>query len=446
MVRKPTWKSVRRVALRVILVLCIATLVAYAVQLKRVHDARTAFESDLTAHQRLGEPVFAEDFQVPPASNPTNNPAKYWKEALLSLDRYSISYMPSIFDEPQPLMLPFIERLRRVDQASLDAVEQAMKCGERADWPSVVVDAASFENESSYAIWELQELLSIDVRYSAYCGDYPRVFERLAQLHRLSLDLDSSIFGPCDLWHWTRATELIAIQIARDPQIRSGIRVFPEKECAGLIRELLDDAAMFKSDRRTLLCQRSWFLNSLLSVNGLELSHTGLERSVRLADWLQLPGSFRTATQLLAFHDKLTLSFYRPDYEGFLQSCPKPQWLSGEPLRMTSLEEHLLSFPAMHYNAETDRHLAAMTVAMEWYAAEHGGTFPQSPLELIPKYLPEMPGDSSTDGSPLQFRNDERAVIFSTRWWGSTRVATAVDREDPFYELDDTHVFLSSRH
>jgi hypothetical protein len=61
-------------------------------------------------------------------------------------------------------------------------------------------------------------------------------------------------------------------------------------------------------------------------------------------------------------------------------------------------------FVTQHYRGKAERRLAATALALRLYAADHGGSYPKTLDELVPKYLPAVPTDPFTTGSrPLKY-------------------------------------------
>lgn len=59
----------------------------------------------------------------------------------------------------------------------------------------------------------------------------------------------------------------------------------------------------------------------------------------------------------------------------------------------------------LHFQARTERHIAAVALAVRWYALDHEGNPPETLSELIPRYLPSVPIDRfSRDTSPLRYK------------------------------------------
>lgn len=67
------------------------------------------------------------------------------------------------------------------------------------------------------------------------------------------------------------------------------------------------------------------------------------------------------------------------------------------------------------YECLTERRLAAIALAVRWYACEHGGKLPSSLQLLVPRYLPRVPADPMADGSPeLRYLPlGDRPIIYS---------------------------------
>lgn len=65
-----------------------------------------------------------------------------------------------------------------------------------------------------------------------------------------------------------------------------------------------------------------------------------------------------------------------------------------------------------HYRGVTDRKLAAIALAMRSYAAAHDGKLPGKLEELVPEYLPSVPGDPMAAGAALKYL-PEKKIVYS---------------------------------
>lgn len=67
-----------------------------------------------------------------------------------------------------------------------------------------------------------------------------------------------------------------------------------------------------------------------------------------------------------------------------------------------------------HFQALTERRLAATALAIKWYQADHGGAPPRTLEELVPKYLPAVPRDPMAAGDqPLRYLLEgERIAVY----------------------------------
>src|SRR5204863_3028915 len=101
-----------------------------------------------------------------------------------------------------------------------------------------------------------------------------------------------------------------------------------------------------------------------------------------------------------------------PDYQAYKQKAPPlPAAMKNGPkfhfmasILMPSFDRFILQ----QYRGKTDRRLAATALALRLYAVEHGGKYPQSLDELVPKYLPAVPIDPfASGGKPLRYSADD---------------------------------------
>jgi len=61
----------------------------------------------------------------------------------------------------------------------------------------------------------------------------------------------------------------------------------------------------------------------------------------------------------------------------------------------------------------TDSRLTALMLACRLYAIDHGGKFPDMLDDLVPDYIPTIPADPFSTGSPLRYRPGLDPVVYS---------------------------------
>jgi hypothetical protein len=114
---------------------------------------------------------------------------------------------------------------------------------------------------------------------------------------------------------------------------------------------------------------------------------------------------------------------------------------------MPNLEQSL----HVAFRGRVHRHLAAVVLAIRWYASEHDGKFPATLESLAPKYLPAVPGDPLAAGAPaLRYINDPNDPrVYSVGENGvddhGAEKPTAAGEKDPFWAGADVVVHFKAR-
>jgi hypothetical protein len=109
-----------------------------------------------------------------------------------------------------------------------------------------------------------------------------------------------------------------------------------------------------------------------------------------------------------------------PDYQAFKQNAP-PMPAALQQNRMMHIVASILMpaydrFVLQQYRGRAERRLVATALALRLYAVEHGGEYPQTLDELLPKYLPAVPIDPFASGEkPLSYSADdpEAPLVYS---------------------------------
>jgi hypothetical protein len=94
----------------------------------------------------------------------------------------------------------------------------------------------------------------------------------------------------------------------------------------------------------------------------------------------------------------------------------------------------------VHFRGGADRRLAATALAIMLYRGDHGGSFPKTLAELVPKYLPTVPSDPlSNPGATIGYVADpERPRVYSVGENGIDDGGTAPDEHKSKAENDRT--------
>ncbi len=92
---------------------------------------------------------------------------------------------------------------------------------------------------------------------------------------------------------------------------------------------------------------------------------------------------------------------------------PMPPEINNAPLRHIFARIMLPNFDRAietHYRLAADRRMSAIALAIAWYRADHGASFPKSLDELVPAYLSSIPADPMSASGKIKYvRGDDAA-------------------------------------
>jgi hypothetical protein len=191
-----------------------------------------------------------------------------------------------------------------------------------------------------------------------------------------------------------------------------------------LIRQLMDDAPLREGQLRDFWMMRVMFWDSAKAVAGgrddLLPGHGGGITGGRLGSYAIKPLLMNDGLWLVQYMSKMIHSAkFSADWPEFCQNAP----LASMELQLNP-RAHLIAnrllpdlprYVRGQYRAITECRLAALALAIGWYAQDHAGTLPASLEDLKPAYLPYIPFDPMAGGGkPLRLGGTpEQRTIYS---------------------------------
>jgi hypothetical protein len=175
-----------------------------------------------------------------------------------------------------------------------------------------------------------------------------------------------------------------------------------------LIAKLLDEKAVREGQRRGMLGERVFFVDSLESMMAGRFDPrtlgAGTSSSRSGGGWFFLRPKMLDDARLGA--EYITES---------LAAAHAGDWPTAQS-RRSRIRDDIHKHPARHplaalllpperamsndFRLLTESRVTAITLAMRWYAVEHGERLPERLEELVPKYLPGILGDPMGAGAP----------------------------------------------
>jgi len=202
---------------------------------------------------------------------------------------------------------------------------------------------------------------------------------------------------------------------ATSDQVRGTIRaLLDETRSEAGFRQGLRGERVLQLDTSRMLADRKLDLNTVMGTTSGGRAGFGappMPRGMILTDALIMA---RQTTDLLKAYDA------SPDYQAFkLNAPPVPAAVRNNPklhLLVAILMPAYDRFVIQQYRGKADRRLAAVSLALRLYAADHAGKYPAKLDELVPQYLPAIPKDPFAAGDkPLGYSTSDPSapVVYS---------------------------------
>jgi hypothetical protein len=276
---------------------------------------------------------------------------------------------------------------------------------------------------------ELAHFLGLAVLQAHHDGDDPAALEFVDDLCFLARAMDQQPFTTA---HYVaiRFNELAAERLVG---VAPGLRVSGDsrsgaspEQVRAMIDQMLDPGPPREGLLRALRGERASQLDTVrelvhgsLTLRSLQwVPHQKLDRSDYAMRHIMKP-SHQIDARLMLRHAGRALDAARaPDW-------PSAMAMLGtrdEELGDSVIRHPLAHFLTPHYRGELQRHhtvltnrrMAAVALAVRWFAVEHAGRLPGSLDELIPRYLPAVPLDPMAKGRPLGYLpGPARPLVYS---------------------------------
>lgn len=251
----------------------------------------------------------------------------------------------------------------------------------------------------------LADYLRVQAYHDFDKGRHDAAIDRLIQIRTVSRYVDH---------HITIIGHLVAIgveglrasaaeEVAADLKMGTGEGMARPEQVKRLIDSLLDERELEAGLLRSLLGERMAQLDAMTSL-AAGVPMPGGPAWHPLARYAAKPiihrnamSMFQGMTTMIEGSDAKNLAAFRAKVPPLARSSSLLDFLSN--MYLPSLDR----FMTNHYRILTDRRLAAVALAMRWYATEHEGKLPATLGELVPKYLPAVPLDPLAAGKPLKY-------------------------------------------
>jgi len=381
--------------------------------------------------RRQGEPMLAEDFtarQVAVADEDNAALALYWAAQSMDVWSEAADKLWWVYFE-----LPFSDEEMGVLSAGLEANREPLQRLREArekrgvNWqvefnrPLMFFEVGRFEGHA-----DLAGLARADVLVMHQMGRESEALERARDLLMMVRVLsEAGINKSADSAknRMISAADVIQ-QIAVDLRIGQSMSEAKPAEVRKLIEELLDEKRPAQMQRLAVRWQRAEAVDLLrCAAEGIPFPDEKKSRE----DWYFAMGAkpwLLWDARLLLEHwnEAVKLSDESGDAASFqiaaqegtaaqrqIEEHPKRHLMADFSIKWW--RESVL----WHWEVAAERRMAALALAIRWYAVEHGGQLPLGLEQLVPEYLPAMPSDPFAGGGRKfgYVANCEGPIIYS---------------------------------
>jgi hypothetical protein len=407
-------------------------------------------DREIAALHAAGEPSVLSDLDSP-AIDAAENCVPELQAAAQIVDKQSAAFkaVDDLNGWNVGVGLPLRPDEHKLIRAALDASAQAFPLVDSATTKPSVGLGLKFTSPAFVQLFPdlneqraLSRALSIAAYDAQASGDTEAAFRRAAQILKLGRVVDHfpNIVGHLVSTAIDAAADRVVVDVAADVGQRGkSLSTQARDEATKLIAEFHDDAARDEGLRRALQGERVMGIDAMQSVvNGtMNLNGTPRPASAPASVGRQTPRGWllRNARAVSWYYDDLLTVL-----EGAHDATTFRKAYAAHPsVAVTSPRLYMIArilVPSMeravyaHFRGQADRHLAAAALAVMLYRADHGGAFPKTLTELVPKYLPAIPSDPlSNPGATLGYVADpDRPRVYSV---GENGVDNGGTPEDP---------------
>jgi hypothetical protein len=387
-------------------------------------EAQRRVDAYVEAARARGEPMLAEDFappQVPPGQDANALFQRAWGGVTLTQQQHDFTYdFPGVL----PLNAQEVTLLEGMLQANAAPLADARAARARArrdagtvlrgPLPLVMLPQLKTSRQ-------LGRVIEGAALYSHHAGDHAEALEAVRDLLASAdvLQRDAPFWISLVIATWVDEMAVnVVVQVAPDLPVEPTApastapapasppgRPASRAQVRAVITELLDEAAPREALVRATRGERAGVLEL---VPMLEQQRPAAMTLVMRPAWKL------DALRTLRRFDVLARAAVQPTYpQAVALLPPPPHRTEAGPSRLESLTRPIRDLPSTspekvllpHHRRVADRRLAAVALAARLFRADHGGAWPRGIEDLVPAYLPAVPGDPfDARGGPMRYR------------------------------------------
>lgn len=382
---------------------------------------RRRFEGMLAAIQKRGEPILASDFNVPPIS-PELNAGVDIEAAFSLLNTQNPAW--ELFDkaEDDEFRLPLIDSEKQVISDIAKVVDPAIQRLELAGDKKLAQPAIAVSSPAIAVLLPnlnpsrtLAESLKITAMNDHELGHDQLALHRLEQMRLVSRYVD---LHPALVSHLV-ATGINVLAANTAQQLSTSLRIgnLPGQAAPADVRRVID--LLLDEKESNLNLRRAFQAERMMQADTIQCIVSGNPAAARSGlpltnlhpalQYLLLPMTYANGSRMLRYMNDVvpasTIDNW-PHAASQVPTRPVPS-MFGQIyyLIANTMMPSLNRAAESSYRAYAEQRLAAISLAIRWYASEHDGKLPPTLESLVPTYLPSVPLDPmSGTNNPLQYK------------------------------------------
>ena len=387
-------------------------LIAGSVHFYRIHKAQSRLDQLLAVYRSRGEPTKVEDLQVPPVPDSENSAIDIQNAAKILNANIDESRMLSRIGHA----LPWTTKEKSAAISSLTTFDKALKYLTLAtsrrglDWrvqlksPMIEVLLPNLGN-----VREISGLATVSAFEAHLRGEDGFALQHIREIIFLSRSvgkMPGGIVNSMVSFGLQGAACEAIFNIAAELKINdSDQTAATRKQVTALIAELLDEKRITEDFRRAMQGERVWIIDTIESIleNKFRKGTPDPNWTPKLA-WFKKADLLDDARTLAIFdthviesidigNDQAATSYLAPHSAAALESGMLAKFIVPS----------LSRAPVSYFRTITHCRIAATMLAIRLYTVDHLGKPPEKLIELVPAYLPAIPGDPMIANQPLKY-------------------------------------------
>lgn len=398
------------------------------------------------AHAR-GEPFWPQDFDPSPVPDAQNAGLTLRRagNAIVIDSAYTAVENGTLSDPPSEADIRAIAAMMATNGLALQLARQA-GLQTKVDWGIRPVSPVTANYPPPNLLTHQRNLASLvawAVIHDHAIGDDCAAIQRIQDLIHQAHAVDAA--APCMVTHLV-SLGITALATDRIQRVAPALAVGPgapasaatpatRAQVENLIAELLDEDSFHEG------ASRSWYGERMMELDMVKHMYDGV------SDPLLVQRSIKPMFDLDGVHlarglTQSARAATQPNWPAARACIPAATQDDDSQIAQLSRYLSTIMAPAtgraitQEFRTQSDRHAAAIALAIRLYRIDHGEQYPPSLVDLVPTYLPGPPVDPMAgDGRPLGYKPKAAPpVIYSVGEDGKDEGGTSLPNEGPHGE------------